>query len=91
MSDEPTCCHCGTADTGKRHKRGDDRCTELRPYGPGGSWVCYDCAFSTPERKTQTEGAFSVLLDGSSAISPTGAVVIGEVSGPRPFDPNEAS
>lgn len=28
---------------------------ELRPYGPDGAPVCYDCAFATPERRIQTD------------------------------------
>ena len=26
---------------------------DLRPYGPGGSWVCFSCATETPEREAQ--------------------------------------
>ena len=87
--DEPTCHYCGTTDTGKRLKKGDDRCTEMRPYGPGGSWVCYSCAFESPERKAVTEASLGALLEGSAAISPSGVVAIGETEGPRPFDPRE--
>ncbi|WKK11951.1 hypothetical protein QYN14_25730 [Rhodococcus ruber] len=62
---------------------------DLRPYGPGGAWVCFPCAMATPEREAQAEAAFGALLDGAEAISPAGIVAIGEQSGPRPFDPRE--
>jgi hypothetical protein len=79
------CGYCGTADTGKRLKRGDDRDTELRPYGPGGAMVCYSCATETPWRERAARAAFDALLDANAAISPGGVVAIGETQGPRPF------
>ena len=66
MSD--TCHYCGTSEE------------ELRPYGPGGSWVCWECAMATPERKTQTEQAFGALLDAAGSVSDV--VAIGQPSGP---------
>ena len=36
---------------------------ELRPYGPGGVWVCFGCAFSSPERMAQTEEQMGRALD----------------------------
>lgn len=62
---------------------------DLRPYGPGGAYVCFPCGTATPEREAQAKAAFGALLDGAEAISPTGLVAIGEQSGPRPFDPRE--
>ena len=62
---------------------------DLRPYGPGGAWVCYDCAMATPERESQAQAAFGGLFEASEAISTTGIVAIGEQSGPRPFNPKE--
>jgi hypothetical protein len=64
---------------------------DLRPYGPGGSWVCFPCATATPERDTAAQAAFGALLDAAGEISPTGAVAFGETDGPRPFDPREAN
>lgn len=75
----PSCHYCATTER------------DLRPYGPGGSWVCFSCATETPEREAQAQSAFGALLDGSAAISPTGIVAIGETSGPRPFDPKEVN
>ena len=60
----------------------------MRPYGPGGAWVCFDCAFETPEREEQAKAAFAALLDAAEAISPTGIAMIGLESGPVPFDPS---
>lgn len=79
MSDtaKETCHYCGTSEK------------DLRPYGPGGAWVCFPCAMATPEREAQAEAAFGALLEGAEAISPTGIVAIGEQSGPRPFDLRE--
>ena len=34
---------------------------ELRPYGPGGSMVCFDCAMKDPKG---TEARFEQRLDG---------------------------
>lgn len=74
---EPTCHYCGPTDR------------ELRPYGPGGSTVCFPCATATPGRDQAAKRAFGALLDCAEAISTTGVVAIGEASGPRPFDPRE--
>lgn len=63
---------------------------ELRPYGPGGAWVCHPCVTATPERNAAAQNAFGALLDAAAEISPTGAVAIGEAGGPRPFNPEEA-
>jgi len=52
---------------------------ELRPYGPRGEWVCFACAFSTPERKAQTEASFSAQINACGD-----GAVIGEPTGPRP-------
>lgn len=54
---------------------------EMRPYGPKGAYVCFDCAMATPERKAQTGQAFDAQLDAAGPVS-----VIGEETGPRPLD-----
>ena len=54
---------------------------EMRPYGPSGSWVCFECAMETQERKEQTGNNFGAQLD---AAGP--GAVIGEETGPRPID-----
>jgi hypothetical protein len=62
---------------------------ELRPYGPGGSLICFTCMKASPEREAAAHGALGALLDAAAAISPTGVVAIGDAGGPRPFDPKE--
>lgn len=69
--DKPVCHYC------------QNEKVELRPYGPGGSWVCYDCANETPERTAETQNNFYTLMDAASAASETGIVIIGEENGPR--------
>lgn len=72
-SDRAVCSYCG---------EGDD----LRPYGPGGSWVCFLCATSTPERDAAAKAAFGALLDANEAVSTTGATLLTS-DGPVPFEP----
>lgn len=69
------CHYCGTTEK------------ELRPYGPGGSNVCFQCAFATPERERETEAAFGSLLDANSMIADV--IQIGSEEGPIPFNPNQ--
>jgi hypothetical protein len=62
---------------------------QTRPYGPGGADVCRPCVGDDPERLATAQAAYGALLDATAVISPTGAVVIGEPSGPRPLDPDD--
>lgn len=57
MPDRPTpgCHYCGAS-------------SDLRPYGPGGAPVCFDCAMSSPERAAEAEANFGALLEASDAI-----------------------
>lgn len=57
---------------------------DLRPYGPGGSFICYPCATATPEREAETARAFYVQLEAAAAISPIVVLNIDE-GGPNPF------
>jgi hypothetical protein len=68
------CHYCGTTER------------EMRPYGPGGSLVCFPCATATPEREKDMEAQFGLLLAANEAISPSGATVL-TADGPVPFDP----
>lgn len=63
-----SCHYCGTTEK------------DLRPYGPGGSDVCYPCAMETPEREAAAQAAFGALLDGAGAVTPI--VAIGTDAGP---------
>ncbi len=56
---------------------------ELRPYGPNGTCVCFNCAFATPDREEQTKKMFNQQFD--SALSVSNSIVIGEHTGPRPL------
>lgn len=70
----------------KQHEPG-----ALRPYGPGGSSVCFPCVRADPARERAAQEVYKTLLDANDAISHSGIVAIGESSGPRPFDPDELS
>lgn len=74
MSADSACHYCGTIEK------------DLRPYGPGGSMVCFPCATATPEREQQAKNAFGALLDGAAAASPDDAVMIGTQEGPMPVN-----
>lgn len=72
---------CGTCNTPENFP--EDPKSELRPYGPGGSLICYRCAFKDEESENRTEGAFGALLDAAVATSQTGIIIIGGKEGPR--------
>lgn len=67
---EVECHYCGTE-------------KETRPYGPGGSGICFSCMKESPEREQAAKNTFGTLLDANASIG-TGAVVLTE-SGPQPF------
>lgn len=68
------CHYCGTA-------------SDLRPYGPGHSMVCFPCATATPERERAAFQNFAVQLDAAGPIA-----CIGTDVGPYPIRPSaEAS
>jgi len=54
---------------------------ELRPYGPQGEMVCFECAMK-PENYDTTCAMFDKQLSASGPI-----VIIGEECGPRPYKP----
>jgi hypothetical protein len=56
----------------------DDPESELRPYGPGGSMICFRCAFATPESEERTKQNFISIVEAS--IAATGVFIIGEDS-----------
>lgn len=77
------CCKCGRL--GESAGGG-----ELRPYGPGGAPICFDCA-TRPENQAAAEAVFGTLLDAAMAMSPVGSAVIGAelVYGPQPLLPGD--
>jgi len=79
------CCTCGRAEDHTLNDRGKQT-VELRPYGPGGADICFQCAFATPSAEAQTKHSFGAILEATEAISPTGVAVIGaDTNGPQPF------
>ena len=70
-----TCHYCGT----------DER--ELRPYGPGGSSICFPCMKASPEREAEAGRNFGAQLDAARAVSPHDSAIIGHQpdSGPDPL------
>ncbi len=82
------CVYCGLPEDHTLDERGKF-IVELRPYGPGGAPVCFDCG-TNPEHQAQTEAAFGALLGANEAISPVGVAMIdGSSEGPKPFDPRQ--
>lgn len=77
------CCYCGT----EYHREKPD--TELRPYGPGGAWLCFGCMTDPehPEREEQAERVFALQLDAAEVAG--GGLSILTESGPSPFDPED--
>ena len=64
-------CHfCGTTES------------ELRPYGPGGSDICFPCMKADPEREAAAQGAYGALLEAAGSM--TGVASIGTSAGPQP-------
>ena len=60
---------------------------ELRPYGPGGSWVCLPCVESTPERDALAGTAFITQLEAAcEADTNDSGVIVDSDLGPIPFD-----
>ena len=53
---------------------------DLRPYGPHGAMVCFNCATSTPEREAETQRNFGTQLDAAGPI----ALIEGTEIGPYP-------
>lgn len=70
MGDPADCCYC--------HKMPPE--VELRPYGPNGAWLCHPCMKANPEREAEAKRQFGQQCDGAGGI-----VIIGEPTGPRPF------
>ena len=67
------CHYCGTTD-------------ETRPYGPGGSLICYSCMMADPEREKAAIASFQAQMVAAEAMSPVGAVVINlGHGGPQPL------
>ena len=68
------CCYCGSKDK------------ELRPYGPKGADVCFECAMESPDRQREARIMFANQLDACRDVA-----VIGSDVGPYPYFPYLAS
>ena len=53
---------------------------DLRPYGPKGEMICYDCMKADPEREATAKRQFMAQLDGCGPV----AVLDGSEVGPYP-------
>ena len=69
QSTTPCCYLCGTAD-------------EIRPYGPRGSMICFDCMIASPEREAEAKRQFGAQLDACGDV----AAIDGSSAGPYPLD-----
>ncbi len=52
---------------------------ELRPYGPGGSLICYSCGTSDPEAEEQARSEFDRLMgevEGPMLLTPDGPTAL---------------
>lgn len=67
MAPPPRCSHC-------------KRTGDLRPYGKGGTWVCFGCATSSPEREAEAREQFGSQLEASGPV----ALIDGTNVGPYP-------
>jgi hypothetical protein len=54
---------------------------ELRPYGPKGECICFECMTSTPEMEAAAKIQFSCQLESSGCVA-----VIGTEAGPHPLE-----
>lgn len=61
------CCDCNRKEDKSLNEKGKMK-VELRPYGPGGQDICFECAMGSPERKKQVEESFGALLEAHEAL-----------------------
>lgn len=65
MSIEPVCHYCGQPDEFPEKPK-----SELRPYGPGGSYICAGCGLDDGPREAAAKGAFGALAEAESTFGP---------------------
>jgi hypothetical protein len=62
---------------------------DLRPYGPGGAPICYDCA-TRPEHEAAANAQFHALMDAAEATAAQdGKVIVLSTDGPRAIGAEE--
>lgn len=54
---------------------------EMRPYGPNGAWIHFDCMMAVPEREAAAKSMFVAQLNAADPV----AVIDGDETGVRPF------
>ena len=74
------CAQCNTPDTFPADSK-----SETRPYGPGGSMICYRCANATPARKAEVEQRMGALIQAAANADEDGIAAIGTEHGPLPL------
>ena len=74
--ERPVCCYCSKPDNFPA-----DPDSELRPYGPKGAWLCFGCMQSSPEREEEAHRQLGQQLNAAGPVA-----IIGEPTGPRPFE-----
>lgn len=88
MTHNAECVVCHRPPDRTLDERGKMTC-ELRPYGPGGALICFQCATATPEVEREVDARFIALLEANEAISPTGGTLL-TTEGPVPLDEETA-
>lgn len=58
---------------------------ELRPYGPGGADVCFECALASPEKRRETEREFAAKLNAAEVASGEGIALLPGDGPPLPY------
>lgn len=58
---------------------------EMRPYGPNGAWIHFDCMMADPKRTESAKQEFGKQLDAAGPV----AVIDGDPTGVRPYKPSE--
>ena len=75
------CHYCGLPENFPRDPA-KGRQVELRPYGPGGAFVCFQCMTATPERERQAKRNFGIQLEAAEVAG--GGVSVLDGGAPEP-------
>jgi hypothetical protein len=75
------CHHCGGEEDDTTNPTTGKVTRELRPYGPGGAFVCFQCAMATPGRQAETQrqlmARFTAIENAGDVVTITEAGVFG--------------
>ena len=63
----PKTCHYCNQESNFPRNPAKGRQVELRPYGPGGADVCFQCMTKSPEREAAAHKVFGAQLDAANA------------------------